>query len=101
MTDLLPDLGDLALSRIYRERVVAPRRARVSPLIERGIARGDLRADTDIQLLHELLLGLIMYWLMLGGEPLDRDVGTRLVDVIVPGFATRRRSARTRWRFRH
>src|SRR5262249_60725261 len=48
---------DPELSRIYREQVVEPRRARLAPVIERGVARGDLRPGTDVRLMHELLLG--------------------------------------------
>jgi hypothetical protein len=45
------------LARVYREQVVEPRRAQLRPVIERDIARGDLRSDTDLRLVHELLLG--------------------------------------------
>src|SRR5499425_2787077 len=33
---------DFGLGRVYREQVVEPRRAQLQPVIERGIARGDL-----------------------------------------------------------
>src|SRR5689334_54055 len=36
---------DPQLARMYREQVVEPRLAQLAPVIERGIARGDLRAD--------------------------------------------------------
>jgi AcrR family transcriptional regulator len=75
------------LARVYRERVVEPRRAQLSPVIERGIARGDLRPDTDVQVLHEFLLGPIFYRFLFSGAPLDRKLGTRLVDGLLQGFA--------------
>jgi AcrR family transcriptional regulator len=77
------------LARAYRERVVEPRRAQLAPVIERGIARGDLRPDTNVQLLHEFLLGPIFYRLLFSGAPLDRNLGNRLVDAILEGFAPR------------
>ena len=80
---------DPELARIYRERVVQPRHAQLAPVITRGIARGDLRADTDVRLLHELLLGPIFYRLLLSGAPLARNLGPRLVDAILAGFAPR------------
>lgn len=84
---------DPELARVYREKVVKPRLAELAPVIQRGIARGDLRADTDVRLLHELLIGPIFYRLLLSGAPLDRDLGTRLVDAILAGFAPRAEDA--------
>jgi AcrR family transcriptional regulator len=74
------------LAREYRERVVDPRREQLAPVIERGIQRGDLRPDTDVRLVHEFLVGPILYRLLLSGGPLDRKLGTRLVDAILEGF---------------
>jgi AcrR family transcriptional regulator len=74
------------LAREYRERVVDPRRDQLAPVIERGIQRGDLRPDTDVRLVHEFLVGPILYRLLLSGGPLDRKLGTRLVDAILEGF---------------
>ena len=79
------------LARDYRERVVDPRRRQLRPVIERGIARGDLRPDTDTTLLHELLVGPVFYRLFLTGDPLDRSLGTRVVDAVLEGFAPRGR----------
>jgi AcrR family transcriptional regulator len=78
---------DPELGRVYREQVVEPRRAQLAPLIERGIARGDLRPDTDLALVHELLLGPVFYRLLLSGGQLDRKLSTRIVDAILGAFA--------------
>jgi AcrR family transcriptional regulator len=77
------------LAREYRERVVDPRREQLAPVVERGIQRGDLRPDTDVPLVHELLVGAILYRLLLSGGPLDRNLGTRLVDAVLDGFKPR------------
>src|SRR5262245_23232194 len=79
--------GDLA--RVYREQVVNPRLTQLTPVIERGIARGDLRADTEVRLVHELLIGPIFYRLLFSGASLDRNLGTCIVDAILAGFAPR------------
>jgi len=50
---------DADLGRVYRDQVVQPRHAQLAPVIQRGIARGDLRPYTDVRLLHELLVGPI------------------------------------------
>jgi len=77
---------DPELSRVYRKRVVEPRREQLRPVIERGIARGDLRPDTDVRLAHELLLGPVFYRLLLSGGPLDRKLSTRLADAVLEVF---------------
>jgi AcrR family transcriptional regulator len=80
---------DPDLARVYREQVVQPRHDQLAPVIKRGITRGDLRRDTDVRLLHELLVGPILYRLLLSGAPLNRNLGPRLVDAILAGFAPR------------
>ena len=80
---------DADLGRVYRDQVVEPRRARLAPVIQRGIARGDLRPDTDVGLAHELLVGPVLYRLLFSGGPLDRSLGRRLVDAALAGFAPR------------
>jgi AcrR family transcriptional regulator len=80
---------DPELARVYREQVVRPRLAQLAPVIKRGIARRDLRADTDVRLFHELLIGPIFYRLLLSGAPLSRTLGARLVDAVLAGFTPR------------
>ena len=75
------------LAREYRERVVEPRREQLRPVIERGIARGDLRPGTDVRLVHELLVGPILYRLLLSGPPLDRKLTTSLADAVLDSFS--------------
>jgi hypothetical protein len=67
------------MARVYRERVVEPRRELLKTVIERGIARGDLRSDTDVQVLHEFLLGPMFHRLPFSGGKLDRNLAARLV----------------------
>jgi AcrR family transcriptional regulator len=96
MQGLVSDLAtDPDLGKAFRERVVAIRVAEAKRLVERGIARGDLRRDTDSELVHELLFGPIYYRLLLSGAPLTDDLAERLVDAVLSGFAVRpKRSVR-------
>jgi hypothetical protein len=41
------------LARVHREQVVEPRFTQLAPVIQRGIARADLRADTDARRVHD------------------------------------------------
>jgi AcrR family transcriptional regulator len=81
---------DPELARVYQEYVVDPRRRQIEAVVERGIARGDLRPDTDPRLIQELLIGPIYFRLLFSGPPFDLELGPRLVDAILDGFRMRR-----------
>jgi hypothetical protein len=88
MQGLVSDLAtDPNLAREFRARVVALRVGEVRRLVERGIERGDLRTDTDVELIHELLLGPVYYRLLLSGAPLDERLAERVVDAVLPAFS--------------
>jgi hypothetical protein len=74
------------LAKSFQQRVVAMRIAEVRRIVERGIARGDLRADADIELAHELLFGPVYYRLLLSGAPLEEGLARRIVDAVLPAF---------------
>ena len=87
MQGLVPELAtESELARAFRERVVALRLSEVERLLRRGIERGELRADIDMGLTHELLFGAVYYRLFLSGEPLDRKLAERIVDAVLPGL---------------
>ena len=77
------------LAETYRARAIQPRRVRLAEVIERGVARGDLRPDTGTEILHEFLLGPVFYRLLLSGGSLDEGLAGRLVDALLAGFAPR------------
>jgi AcrR family transcriptional regulator len=88
MQGLVSDLAtDPDLAQAFRERVVSVRDAEVERLVERGIARGDLRPDTDPATAHDLLIGPVYYRLLLTGQPLNRAFAKRTVDAVVRAFA--------------
>lgn len=55
------------------------------PVVERAIARGDLRPDTDAALLLETLIAPLHGRLLLTGEPVDEQLGERIVDLVLDG----------------
>jgi AcrR family transcriptional regulator len=77
-----PSIGDP-----FRATVVAARRAEITRVIERGIVRGDLRADADPELATELLVGPVYFRLMFGGI-LDLAFAERVVDNVMRGYGT-------------
>ena len=75
------------LGRVYRERIVDVRRAELKTVIDRGIARGDFRPDTDVRVAHELLIGPLYYRLLFSGPPLNTKHDNQLVDALLRAFA--------------
>lgn len=82
-----PTLGDP-----FRATVVQARRDEIARVIGRGIARGDLRPDADVDIATELLVGPVYFRLMFGGE-LSRDFANRVVDTVMRGYASPERSS--------
>jgi AcrR family transcriptional regulator len=77
------------LARAYRDRVVDVRLAAIKTVVDRGIARGDLRPGTDVRLVHELLVGPRLYRLLFSGAPIDRRHARAVVDAVLAAFAPR------------
>jgi AcrR family transcriptional regulator len=80
-----PTLGDP-----FRATVVQARRDEIARVIGRGIARGDLRPDADVDIATELLVGPVYFRLMFGGE-LSREFANRVVDTVMRGYAAPQR----------
>ncbi|MFC9623955.1 TetR/AcrR family transcriptional regulator [Streptomyces sp. NPDC056930] len=58
-------------------------------MIERGIARGELRAGTDPRVALEALIAPLHSRVLLTREPLDEDLPRVLVDLVLDGLGTR------------
>jgi hypothetical protein len=78
--------SDPDLARLFREQFVASRRALTQTLLEQGIARGELRADLDLDLAIDALYGPIWYRLLLKHATLDDRFATALVDQLLCGI---------------
>jgi AcrR family transcriptional regulator len=76
-----PSLGDP-----FRATVVQARRNEIARMIARGIDRGDLCPDADVDIATELLVGPVYFRLMFGGE-LDRAFAERVVDNVMRGYS--------------
>lgn len=82
-------LSEIALSPELTAAVrwggVRLRREEVERALRRGVARGEIRADADLSVAHELLLGPVYYRLLFGGE-LDRAFAEQVVDAVLAGY---------------
>ncbi|MGS0687000.1 TetR/AcrR family transcriptional regulator [Nakamurella sp. GG22] len=71
----------------YLDRVVMPRRRWLYQALRRGIERGELRPDLDVQLAAVALVGpMLMYSHQSRPKPADDTVPERLMDIIWPGL---------------
>jgi AcrR family transcriptional regulator len=62
---------DSGLAEAYRTRYFHPRRLEAKQLLERGVQRGELRENLDLDLSIDLIYGPIFYRLLVIGENLD------------------------------
>jgi AcrR family transcriptional regulator len=73
----------------YKETVVEPRREAMRAVIRRGIATGELRPDTDVEIAMLTLTGACMAQDQSARETLNDEFATRLVDGLLLGVSAR------------
>jgi hypothetical protein len=66
---------------------VAGRRAVVKDLLAKGVARGELRASTDLDVACDLVVGPAFYRFLVSGEPITDGFLDAVVDAVVRAFA--------------
>lgn len=76
------------LLRLFRQRVIEPRRGRMLAVLNRGRDRGELRDDLDAALVAEMMIGAY-FARMLNGLPFPRDWAEAVVDQIWPALEKR------------
>jgi AcrR family transcriptional regulator len=74
---------DRQLARAFRDQVLARRVTAIRGLLARGIERGELRPDLDMEIAIDLLLGPIYYRLLMSGGPLTGAFIDRLVRAVM------------------
>ena len=81
--------SDPLIQQELRANLVDSRRALFRTIWERGVARGELRADADPDAAIDIAIGPALYRLMMGHAPLTDDAADALVDVAIRGLAHR------------
>lgn len=74
---------DPEFAEAYRRDFVGPKVAASRTVYERAQARGEIRADLDIDLVAPALAGMVLHRVFLFGEEPSRELITALVDQIV------------------
>jgi AcrR family transcriptional regulator len=75
------------IARAVRDGVLVGRRKALRQVLDRGVARGDLRADLDVELALDVLGGPLFYRLLITGGPIDDQLAEGVADLILRGFA--------------
>jgi len=77
------------LVKRYKEQVVEPRRELIRSVLRRGVATGELRADTDIEIAMLALTGAVMARGKHDPAPAEPCFATRVVDEMLKGIGAR------------
>jgi len=78
---------DVELHRLVRKIVIDPERAAIREIFRRGLERGELRADGDIELADDLFAGPFVYRLLISRSRAHavRDLPGPLIDLLFRG----------------
>ena len=74
-----------AIRQAFFDRWVGPRRAATIADLQRGKNAGELRSDTEPDLLNDAIFGAIYYRFLLGLSPFTRRFGEELVEQAIRG----------------
>jgi AcrR family transcriptional regulator len=77
---------DSELFKAFRNQVVLRGRSEGRTILERAVARGEVRADLPIDTAVDLIYGSIFFRLIANHAPLDEAFGDAIVDVLATGL---------------
>jgi hypothetical protein len=74
-----------AIRQAFFDRWVSPRRAATITDLQRGKNTGELRSDTEPDLLNDAIFGAIYYRFLFGLSPFTKRFGEKLVEQAIRG----------------
>ena len=77
-----PELGVL-----FRESIIAAKRKALTTVFQRGIARGEVDPEADVDVLVDLVYGPVWYRLLISAAPLDEAFAKALAKSVVAASA--------------
>jgi AcrR family transcriptional regulator len=77
---------DPGLATAWRERVFGHLRAQQKIMLDRAVARGEISAKTDYDVVLDLMFGAAYHRLLNGHRPLTDHFARRVVDLIMAGL---------------
>ena len=75
-----------ALAAAVRDGFFAGRREGLRAVLERGVERGELRSDVDVELALDLLTATLFYRFVVTGGRVDEEVAAGVVDTLMRGI---------------
>jgi AcrR family transcriptional regulator len=89
-SDVLPDLISVSVRdanvRTSLDEYIRYRRQPLQTILGRGVQRGELPHDADVEVLIDALIGPFVYRRLLSHDPLDADFVDRLVRTVLPSL---------------
>ena len=85
---LAESAGDPEMHAIFYENLVAPRRAVMAEVLRRGVERGELREDLDVELAIDVLTGPWVYRLLISGGEMPATDPRSFLDLVLHGIAS-------------
>jgi hypothetical protein len=77
---------DSEVADAYRTHYFSQRRQITHTILQKGIEKGQLRAETPLDLVTDAVFAPIFYRVMITGTPLEEGYIKQLVDLILAGF---------------
>ncbi len=81
-------VADPALAASYRDLIIRPNQRQWRAAVERGIASGELSAQTDIDFVLNALAGPLYFCLLITGDPIDEGYARAAVDLVLARYGT-------------
>jgi AcrR family transcriptional regulator len=80
---------DPVFAEQFREHVIQPRRDHARAIFQRAIERGEITADTNLEVATDLLYGPFYLRLLQGHGPLDDRFTRDVLDLLIAGLSER------------
>jgi AcrR family transcriptional regulator len=81
--------SESAVLQEFFNRWVSPRRNATIADLQRGKDTGELRSETELELLNDAIFGAIYHRMLLRSDPLTRRFGEELVEQVILGHRSR------------
>ncbi|KUI39819.1 TetR/AcrR family transcriptional regulator [Mycobacterium sp. GA-2829] len=79
---------DPELAAAFRDDVIGWRKQEMAALLQRGVARGDVRTDVPVEIARELGQSVLWHRLLITGDPITDDLVVQLVDEVLVPFVS-------------
>lgn len=68
---------------------ITERRRPLRTVLDRAVARGELPTDLDLDVVHDMLVGPVIYRWLVSDAPVDEGVIRQIIDVVLAGVGAR------------